>query len=245
MSDKPFALLVARPPSTLADSEYEAYLEFGNLKPEELVAIQLSEIDPEDINIDDYRGFIGSGSPFSYNYPEDVRTPEHRQTEYALEHILRRLIDADLPFLGVCYGHQAIANCRGDALTQDTPDPLSIIEITLTPEALADPLFKDFPPSFYSIVGHEDSIESAPADGVILAYSDNCPVQAVRVKNNIYGVQFHPEITMETLQLRLDMYVGRYFPAERAPEIIAVGEANDMVQVSRVVTNFVDMYRNV
>lgn len=243
MTTKPFALLAARPLSPLADSEYEAYLAMGNLKPEELVRIQLSDTDPDDINVDDYRGFVGTGSPYSYNYDADKKTPEHQRTEETLEALLRQIIEKDIPFLGVCYGHQAISRCRGEELTQETPDGLSIIEITLTDEGMADPIFTDFPRSFHSIIGHEDSMLDVPADGVLLAYSPSCPIQAVRVKKNVYGVQFHPEITMETLQLRLDMYAGRYFPADQGPEIMKQGLNKDMEQASHIVTNFFDTYR--
>lgn len=240
---KPFALLAARPPSLLADSEYGAYLSMGGLEPHELERLQLSDMDPEAINVDDYRGFICTGSPYSYSYAQEDKPAEHLATESHLDVLLKQILEKDIPFLGVCYGMQAIAIALGDELTQDTAEQLSIVEITLTDEARHDPVFQTLPDTFHTILGHEDSLARVPDDAVLLAYSAKCPIQAVRYKKNVYGFQFHPEITMDTLQFRLDMYAGRYFPIGHDKVILAQGEGRDMTIAAQLVSSFADHFR--
>ncbi len=240
---KPFALLAARPPSLLADSEYEAYLSMGGLEPHELERFQLSEMDAKSLNVEDYRGFICTGSPYSYSYAQEDKPEEHLATESNLDILLKQILEKNLPFLGVCYGMQAIAVALGDELTQETAEQLSIVEITLTEAARQDPVFQMLPDTFHTILGHEDSLARVPDEAVLLAHSAKCPIQAIRYRDNAYGFQFHPEITMETLQYRLDLYAGRYFPIGHDKVIIAQGEGRDMTIAAQLVSSFVEHYR--
>lgn len=241
---RPFALLVARPPSAIADAEYEEYLERTGLTPDMLHRISLAELDLDTFDLDRYAAFIATGSPYSYRADDSEKNAEHRKIEEALDTLVRRFIDDDLPYFGACYGLQAIAKVYGDELTPETPDPLSIIPITLTEEAQDDPIFGTLPREFYSIIGHDDSLSRVPDGATLLAYSANCPIQAVRVKNNVYGVQFHPEIGLKRLHVRVDNYAGRYFEPGEGPKIMAFAQTKDLAPVASIIEQFAKRYRD-
>jgi GMP synthase (glutamine-hydrolysing) len=51
---------------------------------------------------------------------------------------------------------------------------------------------------------------------VILAYSESCPVQAFRVGTRVYATQFHPELDLDGLATRIEVYkyAGYFEPEE-------------------------------
>ena len=66
--------------------------------------------------------------------------------------------------------------------------------MTLTPEALADPVFAGLPPELLTLQWHGDTFELPPG-AVLLAGSAAYPNQAFRYGERAYGVQFHLEVT--------------------------------------------------
>ncbi|MBC7440619.1 MAG: aminodeoxychorismate/anthranilate synthase component II, partial [Flavobacterium sp.] len=95
--------------------------------------------------------------------------------------------------LGVCLGHQAIAEFSGGILF-NLPEPLHGIASEITIEK-NDYLFENLPQKFN--VGHYHSWvinESAASDFEVLAKDKNQNIMAIRHKKfNWRGVQFHPE----------------------------------------------------
>ncbi len=50
------------------------------------------------------------------------------------------------------------------------------------------------PDRFEALAGHKEATERLPAEAVLLASSDGCPVQVYRVGRRVYATQFHPEV---------------------------------------------------
>jgi anthranilate synthase component 2 len=95
--------------------------------------------------------------------------------------------------LGVCLGHQAIAEFSGGIL-HNLSEPLHGIASTILIEK-EDYLFENIPKNFK--VGHYHSWVVAPsntADFEVLAKDENQNIMAIKHKTfNWRGVQFHPE----------------------------------------------------
>lgn len=95
--------------------------------------------------------------------------------------------------LGVCLGHQAIAEFSGGIL-HNLPEPLHGVSSTISIEK-EDYLFKNIPKNFK--VGHYHSwvVENTnTANFEVLAKDENQNIMAIKHKKfNWYGVQFHPE----------------------------------------------------
>lgn len=111
------------------------------------------------------------------------------------------LTTTDLPVLGICGGHQLIAQAYGVLVAPMGYKELGYIEVDLLAD---DPLFKgiDSPATFFS--WHGEEVKAMPEEFIKLGSSDLCNVQIFRHLNKeIYGVQFHPELSGRKLDGRV------------------------------------------
>jgi len=74
-----------------------------------------------------------------------------------------------------------------------------LMEVSLTSAGRSDPLFAGLDERLACLQWHSCEIGTAPTGSEILAVSDLCPVQAIRVGKHAYGLQFHVELTAETV----------------------------------------------
>ena len=133
-----------------------------------------------------YAGVIVTGSALSVRRPEPWM---ERLMEW-----LRGAGRLGLPVLCVCFGCQILAQARGGRVVLNPAGwEIGAVEIELTPATANDPLFEGAPSTLPVLATHEDRVESLPPGAVLLAGNRNSPVQAFRVDNHLWGLQFHPE----------------------------------------------------
>ncbi len=83
--------------------------------------------------------------------------------------------------------------------------------MSLTDDGIHDPLFSEFPPSFWAQLGHKDSATELGPGWRELAYSARSRNQAIRLEDKpVYGTQFHSELNEERLRERLLVYLDDY-----------------------------------
>jgi GMP synthase (glutamine-hydrolysing) len=118
---------------------------------------------------------------------------------------LARLVAHGTPVLGICFGHQLLADALG-GVAGDHPGGMEIgtVEVELTPEAADDPLLRGLPPRFDAHVVHRQSALRLPEDAVRLAGNSFEPTQAFRVGPSAWGVQFHPEFDADIMRGYVD-----------------------------------------
>jgi len=98
----------------------------------------------------------------------------------------------DVPLLGLCWGHQAIAYTLGGKVEKGGSAEYGLEKIFVDNPDL---LFKDVPVEFTAWASHFDEVKSLPEGFIALAHSDSCAIEAVRHKERrIFGCQFHPEV---------------------------------------------------
>jgi GMP synthase-like glutamine amidotransferase len=102
----------------------------------------------------------------------------------------------DMPTIGICLGAQVLATAVGGTVTPADVVEIGPVDIEVNAEASkGDPLFSRFAgEKVRAAQWHQDWIASLPPHAVVLAKNENCPVQAFRVGENVYGFQFHPEL---------------------------------------------------
>jgi len=115
-------------------------------------------------------------------------------------------IKQNIPTLGICFGHQLIAHALGSEVISDIPQKeVGTYRIILNREGKDDALFRGMPGEFLAQEGHKDSVEELPKGAELLASGEKCKIQAFRFQN-IYAVQFHPELTVEDMKFRLNLF---------------------------------------
>lgn len=133
-----------------------------------------------------------------------------------------------LPILGVCWGHQLLAQILGGTVKGRAYE-LGYVQISQEKE---DPLWNDIPDPFTVFATHSDHVVAMPPDATLLAANET-GVQAFRYKQ-VYAVQFHPEYDLRTakamiqskdlaqpeIQTALDTCTEENVAAARAPKQI-------------------------
>jgi GMP synthase (glutamine-hydrolysing) len=102
------------------------------------------------------------------------------------------ILEAGLPLLGICLGHQLIAHAFGGEVRRGVSGEYAAVEIRVLDE---DDLFRGLDPKLTVWESHRDEVTRLPPDFIRLAESETCPIEAMKHDSrSIYGVQFHPEV---------------------------------------------------
>lgn len=113
--------------------------------------------------------------------------------------IREAVFDRRLPFLGCCLGHQLLAEVAGGQCRPMAMPEVGILEVELTGDGRVDPLLAGIDTRFRALQWHGVAVTELPPDVVILARSAACPIQAIRVGDRAWGLQYHVEVTDSTV----------------------------------------------
>lgn len=101
-----------------------------------------------------------------------------------------------LPVLGICYGHQLLAQAWGGVVDyHPSGREIGAVSIKLTQQGVNDRLLGVLPEFFIAHVSHAQSVIRLPDNARVLAYNDFEPHHSFVIDGNVWGVQFHPEFT--------------------------------------------------
>ena len=240
---KPFLLLATRAEDAAADDEYQAYLRYCGLKPEELVRVRLESGPLPPFELSDYSGVIVGGSPYTSSDPVEEKSAAQIRVETELSSLLNRIVAEDFPFLGACYGVGTLGVHQGAVIDRRFGEAVGATRITLTADGESDPMLRGVPRTFDAFVGHKEACSQLPEHAVLLASSEACPVHMFRIKNNLYATQFHPELDADGLITRINIYKNAgYFPPHTADELIETARRSSVTEPMRVLRNFTERY---
>lgn len=243
---KPFLFLGTRAEDDVADSEYAAVLRCAGLDERDVRRVRLERDPLGPVDLDDWSGIILGGGPFNSSDPEDLKSAAQKRAEAELRELAERVVAADFPFLGACYGIGVLGGLRGGVVDRTYGEPIGALEITLTEDGRRDPILGALPERFDAFLGHKEAVSRLPAGAVRLAGSVTCPVQAFRIGSNVYATQFHPELDVEGLCLRIDVYRhhGYFDPPELAEQIQAMARTKEVEHPQRIIEGFVRRFSN-
>lgn len=222
---RPFLFLGTRAEDDVADQEYDAVLAGTGLRAEELVRVRVEAGPLPVVDLDAWSGIILGGGPFNVSDADDAKSPVQRRAEAELGDLAERVVAADFPFLGACYGIGVLGTLAGGVVDRTYTEPIGALPVTLTSEGRADPLFAAMPPVFHAYLGHKEAVSTLPEGAVLLASTDTCPVHAFRLGRNVYATQFHPELDAIAICDRIDAYSAHgYYEPHVSPDFIEVGD---------------------
>jgi len=172
------------------------------------------------------KGFVLSGGPASVYAPGAPLAPNY-------------VFEKGLPVLGICYGMQAIAHQLGGKVTPGEKREYghSVLHMDID----ECPLFDGLPPSTPVWMSHGDVVTELPAGFRALAYTENSRYAVIGNGQNIFGLQFHPEVThtpegrriIENFAYRICGCSGNWTPAQFITE--SVERIREQVKDGKVV----------
>jgi GMP synthase (glutamine-hydrolysing) len=133
-------------------------------------------------------GILVTGSPSSVTDREDWVVFGERY--------LRRAVQVGAAVLGVCFGHQMLAQALGGHVSRNPRGrEIGTVELSLVDDT--DPVLSDPARPYLVNMSHTDSVERLPPGARILGRTSRDPHAALRFAATAWGVQFHPEFDRE------------------------------------------------
>jgi len=154
----------------------------------------------------------------------------------ALKEWVRGALDADFPILGVCFGHQVLAEVLGSDVRQMDEYELGYNEIEKVGES---PVMDGIPDTFLGFTSHLDMVDGVPPGCEPIAENDVC-LHGFQYESS-YTVQFHPEYDMEMARKTVK---GKDLPEEKLrPALESITDDNYRTarKTKRILDNFVDI----
>jgi len=242
---KPFLILQLRPIDLASDNEFEAFLTYGGLTRYEVKRVRMEKEGISNINLANYSGVILGGGPSNVSDDEDKKHRYQKQFESNLQNLLNKVFENDFPFLGTCYGMGALVKHQGGEVSKEKySESVGLVTINLTKEGRIDKLTNGLPVKFSAYGGHKEACQILPTRAILLASSDNCPVQMIRFGANIYATQFHTELDEDGIGIRINIYKDHgYFSPEDAEKLINTSKKSHVTVPMNILGQFVKMYK--
>ncbi|MBZ0209807.1 MAG: type 1 glutamine amidotransferase [Hyphomicrobium sp.] len=113
---------------------------------------------------------------------------------------IRRWVgELDRPYLGVCLGHQLLADALGGRVEPAVKPEVALLQIELSDAGRQHPLFSGFGTKKRAVQWHGAEVISLPQDGLVLGSSVDCPISTFMVGSTAFGVQYHVEATLRSV----------------------------------------------
>ncbi len=108
----------------------------------------------------------------------------------------KRILELEIPILGVCYGLQVMAQALGGKVESSNLREYGRAKLKIKNH---DQLFSSLQNSETVWMSHGDKVTKAPEGFQTLASTSNCKFAAISdPKKKLYGIQFHPEVSHTT-----------------------------------------------
>ncbi len=145
-----------------------------------------------DVDLSGAMGVVVMGGPMGVY--EEAKYPFLTVEKF----LIRELVRAGIPVLGVCLGAQLLVGALGGRVTKSPVKEIGWYKVNVRKEAGQDLLFRGFDPDIPVFQWHEDTFE-LPAYGCLLAEASGIH-QALRIGDTAWGLQFHVEVTPEMIR---------------------------------------------
>ncbi len=148
--------------------------------------------------------YITTGSRFSVLDPD--------QWIRELELFVSRLVEVQIPFVGICFGHQLLAQAMGGKVAQAKAGwGVGVSENVIDKRHwwMADDERLDT----NLIVSHQDQVVETPEVMVVLGGSEFCPIYFCGIGSHALSIQGHPEFSREYSRALME-YRRNIIPAD-------------------------------
>ncbi len=153
------------------------------------------------------------GSPFTTS--DAAKSAVQLRVEADLRALLDKVVAADHPFLGACYGIGTLGVHQGAVVDRKYGEPVGAVTVTLTAEGRADPLL-GAPGVVRGVRRAQGGGQPAAAARGAAGELAGLPRAAFQVGRNVYATQLHPELDPAGLRTRIGVYrdAGDFAPQD-------------------------------
>ena len=145
--------------------------------------IHAFDMSDEDIRAFNPRGIILSGGPESVHQEGSPRAP-------------KAVFELGVPVLGICYGFQTMSEQLGGKVEAGLVHEFGYAKIDITHQDKLLSKINDEKNQSQVWMSHGDKVASLPTGFTVTSSTPNCPYASASDEDRqLYGVQFHPEVT--------------------------------------------------
>ena len=161
---------------------------------------------------------------------------EERDWIVKLKDYVRELHESRKRFVGICFGHQVLAQALGGEVTlAEQGWGVGIHGMRITQhEPWMQPQQDDCRLQYM----HGDQVQRLPREGVVLAAAPHCPVAMFRVGETMLGIEGHPEFPAPYVEALVQTRRERIGEARAEAALASLGTPADDAVVARWIANF-------
>lgn len=159
----------------------------------ESTIVELDEGDPVP-DLKDYDALWVMGGPM--DVWEEAEYPWLVDEKAAIR---KAVIELKIPYVGICLGHQLLADALGGEVGPGDHAEVGVMAIHKTDSGKQSPFLKNMPDKMNCLQWHSAEVKVAPTGMDVLSFSDKCAIQSLSLGAQVFTMQYHQEIIASTV----------------------------------------------